>query len=303
MTLSIVIVSFNTKRLLLECLASIVKYTKGIDYEIIVIDNASTDESTEELKKLRIEKLRIIENKTNLGFAAGNNQGWKAAKGRYILFLNSDTKTASNVLGEMVSWIDKNPKVGVATCSLKNRDGNLQGTGGYFPTLLSVFSWMTIQDLPFVDYLIVPFHPMHAKSFLGKGDRFFNKERQLDWVTGAFVLTRRKVLEDIGGWDEGYFMYVEEVDLCFRIKRAGWQVWYLPQWNITHHGGASGTKELSVISEFSGLKRFYKKFYPSWQYPILRFLIKLGTLGRMVLFGILEGRKSMETYAKAFREA
>lgn len=310
MDLSIIIVSYNTKKLTLECIDSIISNTKGINYEIIVVDNGSTDGTTEELKNritrpetVKTQKLKLIENKKNLGFAAANNQGWKVAKGDYILFLNSDTEIGNNVLGQMVAWMDKSPEVGVATCSLKNKDESLQGTGGYFPSLISVFSWMTIQDLPFVDFVIPPFHPMHSKSILFKGSFFFKKKRELDWITGAFLLTRRKILEDVGGWDEKYFMYVEEVDLCFRIKKAGWQVWYLPQWNIIHYGGASGRKELSVIFEFDGLKRFYKKFYPSWQYPLLRLLLKIGALGRAFLFGILEGRYTANIYVKAARYA
>ncbi len=302
---SIVIVSYNTKKLLLGCIGSILRFTKDIEYEIIVVDNASTDGSQDAVEGLKDTggKIRLIRNKENLGFAAGNNQGWKDAAGEFVLFLNSDTEISDGVISNMVSWMKTHSKAGVATCSLINRDGSLQGTGGYFPIPLSVFSWMTIQDIPLVDSLIKPFHPLHSKSFLGKGSSFFKEKKELDWVTGAFLLTRKKILENVHGWDEEYFMYVEEVDLCFRIKAAGWQVWYLPQWSIIHYGGASGTKELSVISEFNGLKRFYRKFYPSWQYPALRLLLKIGALGRIVLFGILEGRKGAEIYAKAFREA
>jgi len=298
--LSIVIPSFNTKDLIISCIKSLVKNTRGINHEIIIVDNGSSDGSVSALRNLSNSKLQIIENSKNLGFAAGNNQGWKKALGKYVLFLNSDTLITSNVLGEMVDWMDKNGRVGIASCMLKFKDGSIQPTGGYFPTLLSVLSWMTIQDVPFVDALIKPFHPMHIKSFFAKGESFYKKEKELDWVTGAFILTRKKILEEVSGWDEDYFMYVEEVDLCFRVKSAGRQIKYLPQWSIIHYGGASGTKELSVIGEFNGLKRFYKKFYPSWQYPLLRLTLKIGALGRIVLFGILEGRETAKIYAKAF---
>jgi GT2 family glycosyltransferase len=301
MDLSIIIVSFNTKDILVSCIKSVKKYTSGIDYEIIVIDNASTDGSAKAAKDLGV---KLIVNKENVGFAIANNQGTKLSKGEFLLFLNSDTEVKDNVLGEMVSWMKVNPKAGISTSALKNRDGSIQATGGYFPTLPRVFSWMTIQDLPLVDSFIKPFHPHHSKSFFSKGDNFYKEQKELDWVTGAFIMTKKEILDKAGGWDESFFMYVEEVDLCYRIKKLGYQVWYLPKWNITHLGGASSkTNELSLLSEYTGVKKFYKKHYQAWQYGILRFLLKIGALGRIILFGILEGKETAKIYAKAFRTA
>src|SRR6185436_382612 len=120
--LSVIIVNFNTPDLTRECVSSVKKHTKNIKYEIIVIDNS----------------------KENRGFAAGSNLGMKKAKGKYVLLLNNDTVIHNNVLGEMVEWMEKNSKVGIATCALKNKDGSDQTTGGYFPTLWRVFNWMVI---------------------------------------------------------------------------------------------------------------------------------------------------------------
>jgi len=304
MELSIVIVSFNTKDLLVDCVESIFANTRNLKFEVVVIDNASSDASVEAIQKLKIEnfKLKIIRNRMNLGFAEANNQGLKKAKGEFVLFLNSDTVIKDNLLKEMVSWMKNNPGVGISTCALKNRDGSLQGTGGYFPTLIRVFSWMTIQDIPFVDFLIKPFHPLKAKSFF-KSESFYKKKRELDWVTGAFFLTRKEIFGGVEQWDKNYFMYFEEVDLCFRAKRLGWRVMYLPQWSILHYGGASGTSEFSTLSEFRGIKRFYKKFYPRWQYPLLRLFLKIGSLARIVALVILEGRESAKIYVKAYKQA
>ena len=304
--LSIIIVSYNTASLLKSCIESIVKNTKDITYEIIVVDNASTDNSVKVIRhsKLVSESLSptIIQNKKNLGFAAGNNIGLKQARGNYILLLNSDTKLTSNLLPEIVDWMDEHPKAGVATCMLTNTDGSIQGTGGYFPTLLRTISWMTIQDIPGVDKLIKPFHPMKGKSW-AKNTKFYKEEKQLDWVTGAFFLMRKEVYENVGNFDEKYFMYTEETDYCFRAKALRWQVWYLPQWSIIHIGGASGTSENAVLGEFTGVKLFYKKHYPKWQYPILRLFLKIGALIRMAILGILEGPGAFKTYAKAFIKA
>src|SRR3972149_10208889 len=132
MDLSIIIVSFNTKDILVSCIKSVKKYTKGMDYEIIVVDNDSKDGSSGASKDLGA---RVIVNKKNLGFATANNQGSRASKGKYILFLNSDTEVKDNVLGELVAYMEQNPKIGVATSALNNKDGSLQATGGHFPTL------------------------------------------------------------------------------------------------------------------------------------------------------------------------
>jgi len=301
MDLSIIIVSFNTKDILISCIKSVKKYTNGLDYEIIVVDNASIDGSVKASKDLGA---KVIENKKNFGFAVANNQGMGLSRGEYTLFLNSDTEINDNVLGEMVRWMKGNPKVGVATSAFKNKDGSLQATGGYSPTLPRVFSWMTIQDFPLVDKFIKPFHPFHSKSFFSKGDSFYNSQKELDWVTGAFLMTKKEILNKIGGWDETFFMYFEEVDLCFRIKSLGYQVWYLPKWSIIHLGGASSkTGEFSLLKEYEGVKKFYKKHYPPWQYQVLRLLLKIGALGRIILFGILEGTASAKIYAKAFKIA
>ena len=305
MDLSIIIVNFNTKKILGECLESIIKTTKKIKYEIIVVDNDSKDGSLVLLKKLaQKHPVRIIVNKKNAGFGIANNQGAKIAKGKYILFINSDILVKKNVLGEMVLWSEDNPKVGVSTCALKNSDNSLQGTGGYFPDLFKVFAWMFfLENIPLVDRIIKPFHPMHPQSTIYKGEGFFKKAHQRDWVTGAFLLTRKDIFDKAGGFDVDYFMYTEEVDLCWRIKKDGWQVWFLPKWSIIHLGGASSTFEYPIISEFNGLKLFYSKNKPAWQTSLLRIFLKGGAAIRIVLYGLLKGKEAAKTYAKAFKAA
>jgi GT2 family glycosyltransferase len=261
--LSIIIVNYKTPELVRDCVKSIKKHTTGIKYEVIVMDNSIN----------------------NIGFTKANNLGLKKAKGEYVLFLNSDTYIDSNVLSGMVKWMETNPKIGISTCKLKNRDGSPQTTGGYFPTLPRVLMWMTIQDLPFMDNLFSQFHPHKNK----------NKAYELDWVTGAFLLIRREVLNEIKGFSEDYFMYGDDVDLCFRAKKLGFEVWFNPEFSITHYGGASSVKEFPLLSEYKGVKIFYKKYYPKWQYPIMRLLLKIGAALRIPFFG--------STYVKAFKEA
>ncbi len=303
MDLSIIIVNFNTEKLVKNAILSVVRNTRNISYEIIVVDNASSDNSRNILKKLEKNlsevEMKVIENKKNVGFGRANNQGMKVSRGRYILLLNSDTLIHDNVLGKMVSWMDKNLDIGISTCALKGKDGKLQGPGGYFPTLLRVFSWMIIQDIPLVDKLIKPFHPVHSR-FFNKGAGFFKIKQELDWVTGAFMFVRRQVYEQTGGFDRDFFMYTEDVDLCYRARARGWKIFYIPTWFITHYGGASGSSWSHVLHEFEGIKLFFRKHYPKWQYPVLRLLLKLGAFWRMILFGILSGKEAAKAYAKAF---
>jgi GT2 family glycosyltransferase len=202
----------------------------------------------------------------------------------------------------MVKLFDERLDIGVATCMLKNKDGSIQGTGGYFPTLLRVMSWMTIQDLPFVDKLIKPFHPHKTNSPL-KNDSFYEKERELDWITGAFFMIRKKVIDEVGGFDKDYFMYTEETDLCFRVKKLGWKVWYEPKWSMVHLGGGSSEKWSFVTKEFQGVKTFYKKHYSKWQYPILRLLLKEGAALRFMFYLITGRREARKAYAEAFKMA
>ena len=293
--ISIIIISFNTIKLTVDAINSIIKKTKSVLFEIIVVDNNSQDGSVSALKKLveSNKNITLVLNRENVGFGQANNQGIKKAKGKYLLLLNSDTLIMDNVIGEMVGWMDKNSKVGIASCSLKNKDGSIQATGGYFPTLPKVFVWMTfLDDLPGISTLLKSFHPMHNLSPFGSNSNFYKKEHSMDWITGAFFMMRKEVARRVGYFDKAYFMYMEEVDYCFRAKRLDWKVMYLPKWIIIHFGGASSVKEFSLINEVKGLKIFYNKHMASWQFPILRFLLKVGALIRIPIFG--------KTYAKIF---
>jgi GT2 family glycosyltransferase len=307
MDISIIVVNYNTKKLLDECLKSLIKHTKKAEYEIIIVDNASTDGSVALLKKLQDKygsKLKVITNKTNDGFGAANNQGIKIARGRYILLLNSDTKVTDNVVGRMIDWMDKNGEVGISSCALKSKDGSYQGTGGSFPDLLRVFNWMFfIENIPLLDKIIRPFHPMHEHSPFYKGESFYRERQEMDWVTGAFFMIRKNVVEDVGLFDRDYFMYVEELDYCYRAKKKGWRVVYNPKNSIIHYGGASSTEKFPIISEFEGVKTFYRKHMPKWQFPLLRIFLKGGAALRIIILGLLKGSATAKTYVKAFQIA
>lgn len=302
--LSVIIVSFNTKDLLLNCISSLKKYAKNITYEIVVVDNNSSDNSVKEIKRkyLSDKTISIIENKKNIGFAAANNQALKICKGEYILLLNSDTVLTSPFLFDMLEWMDKQIEVGISSCMLHNKDGSIQETGGYFPTFTRIIAWMFfLDDLPILDRIFRSFHPYHSKS-ITKNIHFYQKLQYPDWVSGAFFLIRRKVFEKVGLIDEDYFMYMEEVDYCFRVKKEGWKVAYNPSWSITHFGGSSSTREYPIVSELKGIKLFYRKhFCRLFRFPI-KLILKTGVFLRIILYFIIEGKEGSDVYKKAFSQ-
>jgi len=300
--LSVIVVSFNTKKLLSDCLFSVYSKTKGIDFEVIVVDNDSRDDSPQ-MVEANFPGVVLIKNGQNLGFAAANNQGLKMAKGRYLLLLNSDTKLIENTLFKMVQWMDGHKKIGVSSCQLLNQDETIQATGGFFPTLPRVLAWMMFwDDLPFVDRVVKPIHPHEPKFYFRHS--WYKKEHFQDWVTGAFFLIRREVVKKVGLLDEKFFMYVEEMEYCYRIQKAGFWVFYSPISKIIHLKGRSGLTRNAVLGEFSGLKYFFEKHKPGWQKPFLRLLLKTGAALRIFIFGIIKGNsEARKIYVEAFKIA
>lgn len=296
MILSIIIPNFNTKRLLHECLKSIYLQTKKIKFEVIVVDNASSDGSPQMIKK-NFPQVKLIVNSKNLGYAKANNQGIKIAKGKYILFLNSDTIILDKAIEKCLKFMQKRKDIDILGCQLLNEDKSLQPSGGFFPQLRQIFYMMVfIDDLPFINRLLKPYQQRRID--------FYQKVRQLDWATGAFLLVKREVINKIGGFDPTFFMYSEEVDFCFRAKKAGFNIWFYPKAKVIHLKGKSSACgfEKAVLGEYQGLKKFYKKHKPGWEMPILIVLLKIGAMLRVIIFGILKGDKNKKKiYEKAYK--
>ncbi|MFA5750337.1 MAG: glycosyltransferase family 2 protein [Candidatus Shapirobacteria bacterium] len=284
--LSIIIISYNTCDITLNCLKSIFqdKGLKQTPFEIIVVDNNSKDDSVKNLKKLG-DKIIFIENKNNAGFGKANNQGLKIAQGNYILFLNSDTIILHSAISQSLDWLCSHPESSTCTAQLLNKDKTIQASGGFFPNLGNVFTWcLSLDDLPLINKIIKPIHP-HTPNFYTH-DKFFTKDHPQDWVTGAFMLTRKNILNKIGGFDENYFMYGEELELSFRIKNntLNNQVWYLIGPQIIHLGGASAKNKIDpILNEYRGISSFFKKHKASWQYPIVKLLLKINAFIRAII--------------------
>ncbi len=252
MKISIVIVSWNVKNLLKRCLESIFVYSKNIELEIIVVDNASQDGTADMVKK-EFTKVRLIENNKNLGFAKANNQAIRKSRGEYILLLNPDTKFIEDTLSKIIKKMDSNDKIGVLGCRLLNENHTLQRSVRAFPRkrdILIIFLKL---------YKIFP--QLLYKYFARNFD--YSREREVDQIMGAFFLVRSEVFEKIGYLDEKYFIWFEEVDFCYRVWHSGWKVVYTPASSIVHYGGQSfnqaNTWKKQLWFFHSALRFFSKK--------------------------------------------
>lgn len=294
--LSIIIISFNTREILTDCVKSVIKYTKGLEYEIIIVDNDSQDGSLERIKELtkKYSQVKLIDAKANLGFGKANNLGAKQAKGEYLLLLNSDTLVFDNAIKVSLDSLKKIPQAGVFSCKLLNADKSVQASGGHFPNLGNVFAWQFfIDDLPLIGKTISSFHPQ-----LGSYDR----NRQMDWITGAFMIIPKKVFEEVKGFDENIFMYTEEMELCYRLHQLGYKTIYHNTPAIIHLGGASGGSVFALTSEVKYMLYFWKKHKPSWQLPLIKTFFFIGSLLRLLIFGIIKGdEKARRAYTQALR--
>lgn len=300
--LSIIIISLK-KDYLFDCLKSLEPALEGIENEIILIDSASPDRIGN-LAKEKFPYIKVLRREENGGFGENNNLGMKIAKGRYVLLLNDDTKVIDkNIFREMIAWMDDHPKVGISGCGLVNPDERtFQGSGGFYPTLFRVFTWMTfLDDIPGLDKLIKPYHPLHPGSPIHKGENYFKSGHHQDWVTGAYFLMRKEALDQVGFFDEDFFLYVEEVELSSRFREKGWEVWYLPEWRIVHYGQATSGNEKATIFELQNLILMYKKHKPGWRVSVLRVILKFGCLLRIVVWTLLGKRNLAQIYAKAIK--
>jgi GT2 family glycosyltransferase len=224
--LSIVIVNYNVKNLLKKCLESIFKYQKDTELEVIVVDNNSNDHSQEMLRR-DFPYVKLIESKRNLGFSRGCNQGIKESQGRYILLLNPDTELTSGGFEKMIDFMDLNPEVGICGPMMTDQEGNLQFSCRSFPSYLTaISSSQSILNRIFPENLL-------SQKYLLK-EKNHSQIREVDWVSGSSLLAKREMLEKVGLLDERFYMYVEDVDLCYRAKMAGFSVFYFPKVLVIH---------------------------------------------------------------------
>ncbi len=230
---SIVIVSWNTRDILRDCLRSILDDAGPVSYEIIVVDNASADDSVEMVRR-EFPDVRLIENADNRGFAAANNQGMAVAGGRYVLLLNSDTIVLDHAIAKTVAFAEARPDAAVVGCRVLNPDRTLQPTCFMYPSLFNLLLASTYL------YKLWPQSRLLGREQMTWWQR--DDVREVDVVTGCFMLVRREAIEQVGVMDERFFMYAEETDWCYRFRKAGWKVLFTPAGEIIHLGGQSSRR-------------------------------------------------------------
>lgn len=288
MILSVIVVNWNTQDLLVACLRSLAAFSLAAAdaqaaVEIIVVDNASTDGSPARVRR-DFPHVRLIENPHNLGFAAANNLGIQASRGEFVLLLNSDAAVTPGALTNLVQFMQQCPPAGLAGPRLINPDGSFQASFAAFPTLTSELLLAT----RLARWVIGPYAPSPTPRVRSGrfSASFIEAARPVDWIAGAAMLARRRAIEQVGGLDEGYFMYSEETDWCWRFWRHGWQVWYLPHVAVVHHGGASTRQRpaASYAQLYASKVRFFTRAYGAQAGQRLRRLLTTVAAARLTLW-------------------
>ncbi|GHV72145.1 glycosyl transferase [Spirochaetia bacterium] len=273
MDVSIIIVNYNTKQLLYNCLMSIYEQTKDIDFEIIVSDNGSIDGSNEMIH-MDFPHVILIKNNSNLGFGTANNIGAKAAKGKYLFFLNSDTIILNNAIKVLVDYLESNAKAGV--CGGNLFDENKKPTFSYEMFLPSVIREINI----FLKLAI-------EKILFRENSRFnhTNNPKKVGYISGADLLIRTDLFRRLNGFDPDFFMYYEETELTYRVKKVGYKVYNIPQAHILHLEGKSLSDNLTKQRiSLKSRKIYYMKTYDIFLQHIVNSIFSLTILSRCVLY-------------------
>lgn len=268
MDVSIIIVNWNTAQITCDCLESVYRQTQGISFEVIVVDNASSDDSVAMIKR-KYPQVILYENDTNCGFAAANNQGMAIAKGRFVLLLNSDTVVLDNAIEKTIRFADRRPDAAVIGCRVLNPDKTLQPTCFMFPSVLNM-----VLSSSYL-YKIFPKSRFFGRERISWWDR--NDQRQVDVVTGCFMLVRKEAIDAVGVMDERFFMYCEETDWCYRFKEAGWVNLFTPDAEIIHLGGQSSKRMATdmALQLRGSILQFIDKHRLCWEYFVACFLVWL----------------------------
>lgn len=286
--LSIVIVSFNTCRITIDCITSIYQSLQGCNLtcEIIVVDNASTDGSVEELEKFQKEhsSLTLLKNKDNVGFGAANNQGVKHAKAKYILLLNSDTVVINNAIEKLYTFYTTQTDYGFVGAKLLNQDETPQPSCGMFFTLPVVFATLFLRG-----------------DYWGLTRSSPDQIIQADWVSGACIMTTKKIYAELEGFDTDIFMYMEEVDLLYRGNTKGYTTGFYPESKFIHLGSASsGGKTYPILQVYRGFIFFYKKHYSRFSLFFLKIMLQLKALVSIIIGYITGSDYLKKTYGEAY---
>ncbi|MBI5045178.1 MAG: glycosyltransferase family 2 protein [Candidatus Levybacteria bacterium] len=278
---SIIILSYNRSDLLKECLSSIYNNVKN-NFEVIVVDNASSDDSIEVVKK-NFKKVKLIQNNENAGFAKGCNIGAKNATGEYLLFLNSDAELENDPLPALLKTFDENKDAGIVGGLLLNHDNTLQRSFGNFYFIKNIFILL-------------------FRGEKGELERYKSSiTLKTDWVSGGFMMVNKEVFQSVGGFNESYFMYIEDMDLCYRVKKIGKCVYVNPHAKVKHLGQGSSNKTFAIVHIFEGLQIFYKQQRSIYEYYVVKCMLAIKGIASL-LIGVLTFNKYLiRTYIGALK--
>lgn len=287
--LSIIIVSWNVADLLRDCLRSVEANRGALDLEVIVVDSASNDDSVA-LVQNEFPWVMLLACAENVGFPKGNNLGLAVANGRYYLLLNPDTVVLDDALSKMMAYMRQNPEVGVLGCQLLNEDGTVQSSKRRFPTVTTAF---------FESTWLETIAPSRVLARYYAQDLADDAVSEVDWVMGACMLVPRQVVAEVGGLDEAYFMYSEELDWCRRIKDSGWRVVYYPEAQIIHYAGQSS--EQAVVARHINFQQAKLRYFRKYNGRFTAFILRLFLLLNYGWQLILEAVKGLMGHKRPLR--
>jgi GT2 family glycosyltransferase len=299
MDVSIVIVAWNVKGLLRDCLKSVFEQTCGIEFEVIYVDNASQDGSVE-MVNTEFPQVSVIRNKQNAGFIRANNQAIPACKGRYVLLLNSDTVVLDNAIEKTVKFADAHSDAAVVGCRVLNPDRTLQRTCFMYPSALNMFLAATYL------YKIFPRSRFFGQERMTWWD--FDSVREVETVCGCYSLVRKKAIDKVGLMDERYFVYGDDPDWCYRFSKAGWKVMFTPDAEIIHYGGRN-TRQMArkFRLQLLGSRLIFMRLHRNrWTFLLARLSTSLFFFFRLpywLILGIGRGKnrkEAMETVGTCF---
>lgn len=277
---SIIILTYNSEESIERLFESIIKFNKGSDYEIIVVDNNSEDET---IRVVQNSKFKVIENKENFGFAKGINIGAKEAGGEYLLFINPDTEWNHGSVDDLASLFENDIEVGVIGGKILTKEGKSEKSAGRFLRAFEVF----ITTLGLDEALGVRFSP--------------NRRQEVDFVSGGLMAVRKDLFKRLGGFDENLFMYIEDMEFCFRIKKRGLKVVFDPEVSMIHESHGSSSRGFAIENIYKGLLYFQKKHGSGLSYQTVKslFIVKASLL---VLIGkIMNNKYLTNTYSKVLK--
>lgn len=290
---SVIIINWNTRDILRDCLRSVYGQTRDVAFEVIVVDNASSDGSAEMVKK-EFSQVVLIQNDVNCGFAAANNQGMNIAEGRYALLLNPDTVVLDGAVQKTLVYADRHPDIGIVGCQVWENESTIQRTCFMFPSVWNLF----LQESG-ICRLFPRSHFVGRRQMTGWSRK---SERDVDVVSGMFMLVRCEAIQQVGVMDEDYFVYAEETDWCYRFWKAGWRCVFTPNARIIHLDGGSKSIDQVSIKMFVQMQKsilfFFKKQHGLVSWMIVRIIFTVSMLSRYLLLSGLSIMRKDSVFLK-----